>query len=296
MAGDFQNMSTLTLENPHLRVDVLSGVGPRIVRLIPAATGKNLLADAPGATWDHAYGTYRLIGGHRLWHAPEATPRTYIPDDEGLDVDEIPQGFALQGKVEPGTGIRKHMDVTLSPDSPSLTVCHRLENHGLWPVRLAPWAITALAFGGIAVLPQPVGPADPDGLLANRRLVLWPYTRWADPRLHVADDLICVEGRELTPPCKVGTFAPQGWLAYLRDGVLFVKHVDVEPEADYPDMGCNAEVYSGDQFIEVESLGPLTVLDPGGAVTYEERWTIHTGLDVAATPEGAREAVEQVGL
>lgn len=296
MTDDFQNMPTLTLENPHLRVDVLSGVGPRIVRLIPAATGKNLLADAPDVTLEHAYGTYRLIGGHRLWHAPEAMPRTYIPDDAGLDVDEIPGGFALQGVVEPGTGIRKRMDVTLAEDSPALTVCHRLENHGLWPVRLAPWAVTALAFGGIAILPQPVGPADPDGLLPSRRLVLWPYTRWADPRLHVADDLICVEGRALTPPCKVGTFASAGWLGYLRDGVMLVKRVDVTPDADYPDMGCNAEVYSGDRFIEVESLGPLTVLEPGGAVTHEERWTLHTGLGVEATPEGARAAVEQIGL
>ena len=45
-------------------------------------TGKsNLLADLskipPIST---PYGDFYFHGGHRLWHAPEAMPRTYIPD------------------------------------------------------------------------------------------------------------------------------------------------------------------------------------------------------------------------
>ena len=60
------------------------------------------------------YGDYYFRGGHRIWHAPEAMPRTYIPDGE-LQITELPDGVLLESPTEPGTGIRKQIKLQQAP-------------------------------------------------------------------------------------------------------------------------------------------------------------------------------------
>ncbi|MER3405906.1 MAG: hypothetical protein C4289_12720, partial [Chloroflexota bacterium] len=158
------------------------------------------------------------------------------------------------------TGIRKSMELRLHRDRPAVTIDHRLENCGLWPVELAPWALTMLPLGGVAILPQTTVPLDTPGLLPNRYLVLWPYTRWADPRLEPHDDLVLLHAWRLLPPCKVGYLNRRGWIAYLRNGVLFRKVFQPHPAHAHPDFGCNAEFYCNDMFIEMETVAPLARL------------------------------------
>lgn len=293
--NDFYGRPTLTLESEHLRLDVLAEAGPRIVRLMLPGSDENLLVEVPDMGWETEFGRYDLLGGHRLWHSPEAMPRTYIPDSSGVTVTRTAHSLQLCGQTEPGTGIQKTIEVALDHERPAVTVHHRLENHGMWPVELAPWAITQMPLGGLAVLPQPVGPADESGLLPNRHLALWSYTRWDDPRLHLADDFITVEGGAVMPPMKVGYFNPAGWLAYFRAGTLFVKRAAVQTGQPYPDFGCSSEVYCNDYFIELETLGPLVTLAPGESVDHDEVWEIYP--DVAQpTLENFREALAGVGM
>jgi hypothetical protein len=129
---------------------------------------------------------------------------------------------------------------------------HCLKNEGLWPIELAPWAITQLRLGGTAILPQPQGPADAGGFLPNRRLALWPYTRWSDPRLKLHAAAIIIHGQALLPPVKVGALNPLGWLAY-AGRTVFIKRLAARKHP-IPRPGCNAEIYRNDRFIELESL------------------------------------------
>ena len=150
-------------------------------------------------------------------------PRTYFPDDEGLTITEIQDGFCLVGLTEPHTGIQKSIEVRLSLDKPEVRLVHTLTNHGQWTVELAPWSITQLRLGGVVIAPMPVGNSDPDGLLPNRQISLWPYTRVQDPRLLWGDDFILVKASPDLPACKIGYFNPHGWLAYWIEGILFRK-------------------------------------------------------------------------
>ena len=289
--SDFHGLPTGELANRHLTLEYLRGAGPRIVRLALAGTNENLLVELPDVTIPTSRGEYYLRGGHRLWHSPEATPRSYLADDTGVGVEASGDVVRLVGPTEELTGIRKTVTIQLDADRPSVTVDHRLTNEGLWPVELAAWGITQLPLGGVAVLPQQVAALDGVGLGPNRQLVLWPYTRWADPRLQLADDYILLRADPLQPPCKVGYLNRQGWVAYLRGGVLFVKRF--EPRADQPhtDFGCNAEFYCNDEFIEMESLGPLTRLEPGQSVDHRETWELLAVGKVNGTLEGVRDLV-----
>lgn len=288
--GDFFGRKTAVLANQHLQLEYLLDAGPRIVRLIPAETGKNLLAELPTAVIPAPHGDFELFGGHRLWHAPEVAARTYVPDSDPVTVETLPDGVRLTQPTERPTGITKQLTIQLDPAQARITIDHTLRNDNAWAVELAPWAITQVRLGGTAVIPQQVGAIDPDGLLPNRQLALWPYTRVQDPRLIMGDDAIVIDAQVQPDAFKIGQFNPHGWLAYTLDGVLFVKRFEPQPGQPHPDGGCNCEVYANDQFLELETLGPLRPLAPGASVSHREVWELHTAV-AGATPS---ELVQQL--
>jgi hypothetical protein len=276
---------------------------------LPSVEGGNLLAELP----DFMVQSFHFWGGHRLWAAPESLVHTYHPDDEPplfRLADEYPdRGVHLSAAHPDAQQIVKEIEIVLAEDAPEVTLTHTLRlglplppYHMTNPPVVAPWALTMFRLGGVAVLPLPHGPADADGLLPNRLLALWPYTQVVDPRLTWGDRFLLVEGRPSCPPFKVGWRSADGWLGYwlpdfqdlrgLEDlgglggrggaGTLFTKHFTPVPYADYPDMGCNAECYTNDQFIEIETLGPLAqIIMPQ---VHVETWRLHAGWP-RPTPE-----------
>ncbi len=272
-------MNKRVLKNDFLQIEYFTD-SQRIMGL--SLTGKpNMLADISGTPHiPTPWGDFHFRGGHRLWHAPEAMPRTYAPDTGEMTITDLPDGVILETQTEPITGIRKRIGIRLAADKPSATLTHTLINDGLWPVELAPWAITQFRLGGTAILPMPVGNADAAGLLHNRQFSLWPYTRINDPRLKLDDEFILFKAEAALPPFKIGYFNPHGWMAYWLDGVLFRKTFETQTGLPYPDNNCNAEIYCGDQFIELESLAPLTKLKSNVSVTHIETWDIFSDADI----------------
>lgn len=271
----FLGFPTRALENPFLRLELLA-VAPRIVRLFYRGS-KNLFAELPKKV-ETEYGSFYFLGGHRLWHSPEAMPRTYQPDIGDVQVDDIPGGLRITRPPESGGGIVKRLEVQLDPHQARVNVRHELRNDGLEPVECAPWAVTMLRQLGTVILPQATGNVDAAGLLPNRQLVIWPYTRIRDPRLHLDDDFITLAATPGLPPIKLGYFNPHGWIAYWIDGVLFVKRYEPFPRASFPDGGCNTEIYCNNEFVELETLGPLGQLEPGKSIFHTETWELYDSL------------------
>ena len=269
-------MNKRILKNDFLQIEYLTN-SLRVSGLMPAGKANMLVDLSSLPPVPTPWGDFHFRGGHRLWHSPEAMPRTYAPDTGELKINEIPNGVDLETQTEPGTGIRKRIEIRLAADKPSVTLTHTLINDGLWPVELAPWTITQFRLGGTVILPMPIGNVDAVGLLPNRQISLWPYARINDPRLGLRDDYIIFKADAL-PPFKMGYFNPHGWLAYWFDGVLFRKTFGASSAATYPDNNCNAEIYCNDQFVELESLAPLTMLNPGAAVTHVETWDVQDGI------------------
>ena len=159
------------------------------------------------------------------------------------------------------------------------------------PIELAPWAITQMQLGGMAILPQ----SRSDGLQPNRMIVLWPYSQVDDERLELYDDVILLHGRATEEAFKIGNYNSNGWIAYAMQNALFVKRFSIDSTNRYPDMGCNVEAYVKDSFVELETLGPLTTLEPGANVTFEETWEVHAGR-YPLTLETSRTLCEHLSL
>jgi hypothetical protein len=209
-------------------------------------------------------------------------------------VELAPDGVRLSAPAERGSGIAKSIQIRLASGCEAVTITHELRNDNPWAVELAPWALTMFRMGGVAILPQSIGNADPDGLIPNRHLVLWPYTSVHDRRMSLGDDFVLLKGDAEIPACKIGCDNPSGWVAYWLEGVLFVKRFRHEAGARYPDRGCSTEIYCGDEFLELESLGPLSWIAPGEKVMHEERWEMYDDLGQPFIPASLRQRLETI--
>jgi hypothetical protein len=273
--GEYSGMACIWVSNGQIKVAITTQRGPRAI-FFGWQNGQNLFAELPDVTIPSVNGPYYLLGGHRLWHSPEWSARTYWPETQTILVEERADGAKVTLPAD-GGGIEKTMDFAMSSDKPIVTVTHTLSNNGLWPVELAPWAITQCQLGGIVLLPQPVAPADPDGLLANKRYSFWPYTDFADGRIVLGREMTLLHAKA-APPTKLGYRNHAGWAGYWLDDTLYTKSFDPQLNATHPDYGCNTECYCNDRFVEVETLGPLALLQPTASVTHVETWQLRANI------------------
>ena len=288
----FLNFDCASLENAALNLLVTQSVGPRIISL-RFNGGDNLFAELPDFVAERPDGTpFHFYGGHRLWHAPENMPRTYVPDDRPVDM--IPSRFDLlaTAPVEAETGIEKSIQVSLVVDKPQVIVRHTLTNRGLWPMECAPWAITQFKTGGVAILPQS---REQTEVLPNRSLALWPYTDFASPQVSWGNRYILVRA-EMQSPFKIGFPNPRGWLAYWLEGTLFVKRAAFDANADYYDFGSSSECYCNNQFLELETLAPINKLAPGESASHTETWELYADVGYPRDEDAVQEIVEKLGL
>lgn len=266
------------LTNNTVELVLLADVGPRIIRF-GFLGQENEFKEYPELAGQMGGDQWRIYGGHRLWHAPESNPRTYLPDNGPVEVEEHRDFVRLIQSAEPGNGIQKEMDVHLAPQGARVQVTHRLRNQGPWPVRLAPWALSVMAPGGCAIAPLPPYGAHGAHLLPTSSLALWPYTDMQDPRWHWGTrHLLLRQDPESATPQKAGLNTPDGWVAYARNGHLFVKRFHYEREGVYPDLGSSVELFTNGDMLEVETLAPLAELAPGAQAEHVERWSLFAGV------------------
>ena len=54
-----------------------------------------------------------------------------------------------------------------------------------------------------------------------------------------------------------------------------------DPTRAYPDFGCSFETLTNYDFLEIETLGPLTKVVPGQTIRQVEHWALHRNLTVS---------------
>lgn len=261
----------LRLANDHVELVITLDVGPRIISYALKGA-KNVFKNYDEMMGVTSGTEWMIFGGHRLWHAPEDPARTYVPDFEKVDYDWSNGVLTLSPPEEKGTGIRKEIAITLDPHSSQVLVCHRLFNHSPWDVELAPWCLSVMDKGARAIVPQEAFGAHPEHLLPARPLVLWPFTEMSDSRWTWGKRYVQLQQKSSGGPQKAGVFNSLGWAACAVNESLFVVKYDVHPGKPHTDCGCNTELFTNQDMLEVETLGPLTRIAPGGVAEHSENW------------------------
>ncbi len=275
----------LKIENAFVELLVTLDVGPRVIRYAIRG-GTNVFFEDKTRQFQHDekammdyYGRgacWYIYGGHRIWTSPEYMPQTYFPDNNRVR-------YAVEGTTVTFTpppqrknGIQMELSLTLEEYGTHVRAVHRVTNAGDAPKTFAVWCLSVLAPGGIEIVPFN---RHNTGFLGNRLMALWPYTDMGDRRVSWGAEYFTLRQDKFAAKAfKVGADNRRGWAAYALRDVLFVKEFEHIDGAVYPDGGMSFETYTNNAFLEMETLSPMTEVEPGGTLTQTEQWSLIDGV------------------
>lgn len=282
----------ITLSNGIVDLCITTEAGPRIIRYGFIGQPNEFCDDA---TLSLAVGDddWRLMGGHRLWHSPEAFPRTYEPDNSPVQWEILEDGVKIMCEAKPLARIGKEMIIKLSPDNSKVTIVHTLINKNAWAVQLAAWAMSVMAPGGIEIIPiTPREAHFSEGINGARTVILWAYARMNDPRLYWGEKFVTFrQDPNSQSNIKIGFSNEEGWVAYINRSHMFIKKYPYIHGAEYPDHGCSLETFSINFMHEIESLSPLATLKPDEVISHIEEWELIDHITLEKIDEGDIEQI-----
>ncbi|HSV73344.1 MAG TPA: DUF4380 domain-containing protein [Chthonomonadales bacterium] len=217
-------------------------------------------------------------GGDKLWPAPQ--DRWSWPPDPLLDgaPHEVAtdRGIVLTSPASPTAGIRFVREIRLAPGGAVLRVRNVMENVSQKPVEWSVWQVAQVDAPLYVSMPVHRAGGFPKGYRA------FPG---AEPRAELLT-VTATEVRMRRDPrrgAKIGGDSPLGWVrAVWPDKRLTITiqlrpGVRVERGAPYPDGGCALELWSNPdplRYMELELLGPIVRLPPGGRAEMTTVWTL----------------------
>ena len=138
-------------------------------------------------------------------------------------------------------------------------------------------------------MPQPPSKSHDADFLPARAVVQWFYTDLGDRRWSVGRRLIRLKPDPSRHTAqKLGFGNEAGWCAIQLGDVIFVKQFDWQTGRDYPDYGCNNELFTIEDYLEVETLAPLELIEPNHSAVHVERWTLFRAPQFTSDDERAQ--------
>ena len=257
-----------------------------------------LKGEAEGAFWQNraldgqlhgaASSEWMNFGGDKCWPAPQSAwpqhqgrdwPPPVAFDSRPVEAVAVERGVELTSPIDPGYGIQTVRRVELDPAQPVMRIRTEYRKLSGAPVTVGIWTITQMSEPERVCIQLPEAskfaagfsrlmPAEPAGLKIDGRLL--SLTRHAQQQVKVGSD-----------------GSSMAWL-----GQNCVVRIDTEiGPGEYPDGGCVTEVYTNPdplQYVELETLGPLTTMNPGDRI---EQTTVYTVMP-RSTPDLETEAVK----
>lgn len=268
-----------------------SDIGPRIIHFsLKKYPEKNIFGILPDIKIETEDGIWHIYGGHRLWTSPEDKPRSYSLDDNPVRIEILnKQQIKIIGNPECKNLVQKEIDIELKEKK--IEVNHKIRNIGRWPIKFACWCLSVMKKGGFAIIPLKPKKVDKFGLLPDRHISFWQYSDLKDKRLIWGNEYIFIKQDEnCEKPFKIGTMVNPEFTCYFVDGLLFIKKIECK-KGEYPDFGCNVEVYTNSEFLELETLSPLEIVEPGDFIEHKEIWDLK---EVGEIPSIEEENIKKI--
>ncbi|MGC4053116.1 MAG: hypothetical protein QM757_27760 [Paludibaculum sp.] len=270
------------ISNGEVEMIVTADIGPRIMRF-GYVGGQNLFwvqKETEGKSGEPAW---VARGGHRIWVGPEDIRYTYPPDNSPVQVESKGDVLIATQPVEPETHIQKQIEIRLEATGTRATIIHRLINKGNMPLQYAAWALSMMAPGGHGVTGFPPRGTHPEMLQPTNPLVMWAFSDLSDPRWTFTKKYLVLRSEPGNKtPTKLAHHNPKTFGAYFLNGEVFLKQYDAAPREKHPDMGSSYETFTNADFLEMETLGPLTQVEPGATLEHVECWSLHRNMTPSA--------------
>ena len=259
----------IEITNGKFRLVATTEVGPRIIGAF-YGDSENLFFVDPATAGKKGGTEWNGFGGHRLWHSPEAMPRTYTIDNSEVKYEITRNSVVFYQDADDRSGMEKSIEI-ISCKNEMFRIVHKLTNRNAGQVECSAWALTMMAAGGTGIFPIPQG--DKKALLPNVFFSFWPYNNMTDGRCTIGSKYTILRNDpNAKGPIKIGYNCEDGWVAYQNFGITFIKKFQHMVDGEYPDNGCSVESYSNHLMQEMETLSPLHELEPGESITFTEEW------------------------
>jgi hypothetical protein len=261
--------NTYRLSDDLVELFVTANLGPCIIRY-GFEDPDNLLHEAGEAVGKSSGPEFRLYGGHLLWVSPEVE-RTYYPDNGPVNVAVSGNAVRFTAEQEdspPGMHLQK--------ESGSRFGGFRLTRSNYTPHRES----RVVADNSRALVTDDDGSRRPSRPAAPLRALRWTRTipcRW-EPSVYGRSPILPTRAglRHVIHPVATirksrgaasrnkigGIFNSAGWGTH-RASIFSSSAFRCIAGAKYPDFGCNFQVFTNPEFLELGTLGPVVELRPG---------------------------------
>ena len=239
---------TLTVKNSSLTVD--AAAGGRIVSL--KFDGQEILGSS--RIHPHFYGS-------SLWLSPENKWKGMGPLDAAPYTVQQSGQTVLRVK-SPDDSIRGFSftkEIRVNEADTSFLIHYTIRNIAAVSQEVAPWEVTRVPTGGLAFFPggdQPALTKSDLPVRDNLGIVWYPYDSVS--KVHQ----------------KLFQHGAEGWTAYVKDGIVFIKVYPVISPGTAAPGEENVEMYANPEktYIELENQGAYLTLPPNSSLQYEVKW------------------------
>lgn len=209
------------------------------------------------SSWRESFGSTFWTSPQKEWNWPPVPEY----DKNPYTVDECSDShLLLTSQVSERMKYRIRKEFKVNAADNVIAVTYTIINESNETRQVAPWEITRVANdGGLIFFDAPIDGITPAGLLSfeAKEGAVW----------YRADE--APQNRKINADGK-------GWLAYCSNGLLMMKQFDdLTPEQPAPgEAEIQVYVNMRKTYIELESQGAYTTLEPGGQLHWTVRWSL----------------------
>jgi hypothetical protein len=244
------------LTNGNLSIVIDGNNGSRVISL--KLDGEEILGSK------HEHPKYY---GSTLWLSPEGKWRGQAVLDASAYTNEFFNGeeLRLRSNIDTVSGFEFLKVFLTNMSDTSIIIKYTITNISKEPQEVSPWEVTRVPTGGLAFFPKR---SEEDVPVANNRL----------PVLNICDSAGFIwYPYDLSLSSSQKVFmdgSSEGWVAYIRNKVVFIKKFPVVKHGLTAPGEKNIELYVNKEntYIELENQGAYQKLLPGDYLLYEVKW------------------------
>lgn len=216
--------------------------------------------------------------GSSLWLSPfsDFWPQSGVLDKYSYEVRKIENGYSYMSQLDTLNNLQYGKAVRYDPECAGLELEYVIKNFSDSIKKLSSWEVTRLYKDGISFFP--INPNSGEKIVHLAKSIeskLKDHILWHsyDP-----EDILKKGERP-----KLFADGKEGWIAYVRDNILFVKSYQDVEFANFAPGEQEIEIYVNPDlpYIEIEIQSPYTFLMPGESLI----WNVHWHLE--KLPEGS---------
>ena len=209
--------------------------------------------------------------GSTFWTSPQKEWNwPPVPEYDKMPYTVVERGegkLAIKSQVSERLKYQIGKEFSVDDKSHAIVINYTIRNEASEARQVAPWEITRVTNdGGIIFFDAPIDGITPAGLMNFKKQygAAWYQTDAANENRKINAD-------------------GHGWLAYCNNGLLLVKQFeDLDASAPAPgEAEIQVYVNRGKTYIELESQGAYTKLEPGQQLSWTVRWYLVPVTDEA---------------